>query len=95
MSDVPISVQFSPLANRRRRVLVTHRAYVVLKEGANATEEDIINHVAGLVAPYKQLRGGVVFTNEIPKSASGKILRRLVRAQDEELRAQQQQQQRK
>lgn len=64
----------------------------MLKEGANASEEEIANHVAGLVAPYKQLRGGVVFTNEIPKSASGKILRRVVREQDAKLRAQQQQQ---
>ena len=28
------------------------------------------------VAPYKQLRGGVKFVDAIPKSASGKILRR-------------------
>jgi acyl-coenzyme A synthetase/AMP-(fatty) acid ligase len=65
----------------------------VLKEGASATEAEIANHVAGLVAPYKQLRGGVVFTNEIPKSVSGKILRRVVREQDEKLRAQEQEQQ--
>jgi len=28
------------------------------------------------VAPYKKLRGGVAFIDEIPKSASGKILRK-------------------
>jgi 4-coumarate--CoA ligase len=32
------------------------------------------------VAKHKQLRGGVVFMNEIPKSASGKILRKDLRA---------------
>ncbi|KAK2154448.1 hypothetical protein LSH36_269g12008 [Paralvinella palmiformis] len=30
-------------------------------------------------APYKQLKGGVEFRQEIPKSASGKILRRILR----------------
>lgn len=33
------------------------------------------------VAPYKRLRGGVVFVKEIPKTASGKLLRRVVRDQ--------------
>lgn len=32
------------------------------------------------VASYKQLRGGVVFLDVIPKSAAGKILRKDLRA---------------
>ena len=41
---------------------------------------------ASKVASHKRLRGGVRFVDEIPKSASGKILRRLlkIRAQEEE-----------
>ncbi|KAH0829185.1 AMP binding protein [Lanmaoa asiatica] len=35
--------------------------------------------VAGRVAAHKRLRGGVVTVNQIPKSASGKILRRELR----------------
>ena len=35
--------------------------------------------LAGKVAPYKTLRGGVRFVAEIPKSASGKILHRVMR----------------
>lgn len=58
------------------------RAYVVLApdyEGGEAkAETDIVAFVAENVAPYKKLRGGVVFTDVIPKSASGKILRRFV-----------------
>lgn len=35
--------------------------------------------IAERVSHYKQLKGGVVFLNEIPKSPSGKILRRQLR----------------
>ncbi len=56
------------------------RAYVVLKPGAEAAAEEIQDFVAGHVATYKQIRQ-VVFTDEIPKSASGKILRRFLRDQ--------------
>jgi len=41
--------------------------------------EEIINWVAGKVASHKQLRGGVRFIEEVPKSAAGKILRRLLK----------------
>jgi acyl-coenzyme A synthetase/AMP-(fatty) acid ligase len=34
--------------------------------------------VAERVAPHKRLRGGVVALDAIPKSASGKILRRVL-----------------
>ena len=34
---------------------------------------------AGKVAPYMKLRGGVQFVTAIPKSPSGKILRRKIR----------------
>ena len=37
-----------------------------------------MDFVAEKVAPHKKLRGGVVFIEEIPKTASGKILRRKV-----------------
>ena len=58
------------------------RAYIVLKENATAqsvSQEDIQKWVEERVAPYKKLKGGVVFRKEVPKSASGKILRRLLR----------------
>ena len=54
------------------------RAYVVTDGGI--TEQEIKNFVKSKAADYKQLRGGVVFMDVIPKSASGKILRKDLRA---------------
>ncbi len=56
------------------------KAFVVLKPDTEATAEDIQSFVAEHVASYKQIRM-VEFTDEIPKSASGKILRRFLRDQ--------------
>ncbi|KAF5189593.1 4-coumarate--CoA ligase-like [Thalictrum thalictroides] len=50
-------------------------AFVVKKPGTSLSQEDVINFVAGMVAPYKKVRK-IVFTHSIPKSAAGKILRR-------------------
>jgi acyl-CoA synthetase (AMP-forming)/AMP-acid ligase II len=57
------------------------RAYVTLKEGVNmddVNESDIKEWVKERVAPFKRLEGGVRFIDKVPKSASGKILRRLL-----------------
>ena len=51
------------------------KAYVVLR--GEATAEELMAFVAGQVAPYKKIRK-LEFTNQIPKSASGKILRRVL-----------------
>lgn len=56
------------------------RAYVVLMPGSNVSEETIADFVAKDVAPHKKLLGGVHFTDVIPKSATGKILRRELKA---------------
>ncbi|RFU32015.1 hypothetical protein B7463_g4324, partial [Scytalidium lignicola] len=56
------------------------RAYVVRAPGnPPLSEEDVKEFVKGKVADYKQLRGGVIFVDTIPKSPSGKILRRELR----------------
>ena len=54
------------------------KAFVVRKEGGLA-EEEVKQFVAGRVADFKQLAGGVQFIEAVPKSASGKILRRLLK----------------
>jgi acyl-CoA synthetase (AMP-forming)/AMP-acid ligase II len=55
------------------------RAYIVRKPGTNITEEEVKKIITDNLAGYKQLTGGVVFLNEIPKSPSGKILKRVLR----------------
>ncbi|XP_019642431.1 PREDICTED: probable 4-coumarate--CoA ligase 3 isoform X2 [Branchiostoma belcheri] len=54
------------------------KAFIVKKSDA-VTEKDITDFVTERVAPYKKLRGGVVFIGEIPKTPSGKILRRMLK----------------
>ncbi len=53
-------------------------AFVVLRPDAEATAEDIQAFVAERVASYKQIRR-LTFIDAVPKSPSGKILRRLLR----------------
>ena len=55
-------------------------AYVVLKPGASMDAVDVQAFIAGRVASYKQVHR-VSFVEAIPKSASGKILRRVLRDQ--------------
>jgi acyl-coenzyme A synthetase/AMP-(fatty) acid ligase len=50
-----------------------------LPGGAQATDQELMAYVAKQVAHYKQLRR-VTFIDAVPKSASGKILRRLLRS---------------
>ncbi len=56
------------------------RAYVVLKEGEKATEEEIINYVRERIAKYKAPRS-VVFVESMPLGPTGKILKRVLRDQ--------------
>ncbi|TYI91521.1 hypothetical protein E1A91_D03G198300v1 [Gossypium mustelinum] len=50
-------------------------AFVVTRHGSTLNQEDVMGFVAMQVAPYKKIRK-VVFTKSIPKSDTGKILRR-------------------
>ncbi|XP_033752286.1 probable 4-coumarate--CoA ligase 5 [Pecten maximus] len=57
------------------------RAFVVTKPKVQLSEEDVIKFVKENVTHYKRLRGGVKFMDAIPKTASGKILRRQLKGQ--------------
>lgn len=58
------------------------KAFIV--RGGDVTSGEIMEFVAKRVIPQKKLRGGVEFIDEIPKSPSGKILRRLLRNREKE-----------
>jgi len=55
----------------------TVKAYVILKQGETATEQDIIEFCKGKMAKYK-VPTLVEFRTELPKTIVGKILRRLL-----------------
>ncbi len=60
--------------------LVKTKAFVVLKAGEHATDADLKAFVKDRLAPYKYPRA-IVFVDELPKTATGKIQRFKLRAQ--------------
>lgn len=54
-------------------------AYVVKQPGVELTDKEVVQFVADNTSKVKQLRGGARFVDEIPRNASGKILRRQMR----------------
>ena len=57
------------------------KAFVVLKEGAEATEMELMEFVKEKVAPYKAVRE-VEFRQQLPISAAGKVLRRALQEEE-------------
>ena len=57
------------------------RGYVVIQEASKGkvTPDDIRTWLAERVAKHKRLAGGLVFVDEVPKLASGKIQRKIMR----------------
>lgn len=54
-------------------------AFILPKPGVPFKQEDVMDFVKGKVAPHKRLRGGIHVVDAIPKTASGKILRRTLK----------------
>ena len=55
------------------------KGFIVAKD---MSDEEVHSYLEKNVAHYKKLRGGVERVDEIPKSISGKILRRVLREQE-------------
>jgi acyl-CoA synthetase (AMP-forming)/AMP-acid ligase II len=54
------------------------KAVVELREGANATAGELIDHCAARLAGYKKPRS-VDFVDHLPRDAAGKLLKRAIR----------------
>ena len=73
-------IGFKPVPNSDDELpcaYVVHRPGV---EGAKLSESEVKAYMASRLAKYKRLEGGVVFIASIPKTASGKILKKDLRA---------------
>ncbi|KAG2184665.1 hypothetical protein INT43_000578 [Umbelopsis isabellina] len=60
------------------------RAYIVLQKNVQQSEQlknDLLKYVEKSVAPHKKLKAGIRFVPSIPKSPSGKILRRIIKSE--------------
>lgn len=57
------------------------KAFVVLKPGCTATPQELIDFCLNKIAKYKLPRE-VVFVNELPRTATGKLLRRILREKE-------------
>ena len=61
------------------------RAFVVRRprtDPKDLTERDVVEFAGKQLAKYKRIEGGVRFCNVIPKNASAKILKRVLREEE-------------
>lgn len=63
----------------------TVKAFIVCKQGASLTEEDVMAHCDKRLAAYKRPKK-IEFVTDLPKSAVGKLLRRVLRDKEVEKR---------
>ncbi|MDH4174195.1 MAG: benzoate-CoA ligase family protein [Betaproteobacteria bacterium] len=75
----PAVLEAAVVGKEDEQKLVKPKAYVVLKPGAKASEEELKAHVKEKLAPYKYPRW-IEFAAELPKTATGKIQRFKLRA---------------
>lgn len=75
-------------AGERPKAYVVKSSSVGLEDNDRMVMRDIAKHVKDHKARHKWLDGGVEFIDVIPKSPSGKILRRLLRDRERERRRQ-------
>jgi benzoate-CoA ligase len=75
----PAVLEAAVVGKEDEQKLVKPKAYVVLKQGAKATDEELKAYVKEKLAPYKYPRW-IEFAAELPKTATGKIQRFKLRA---------------
>lgn len=75
----PAVLEAAVVGQEDEQKLVKPKAYVVLKQGAKATDDELKSYVKEKLAPYKYPRW-IEFASELPKTATGKIQRFKLRA---------------
>ena len=83
MAVVPV---YDEAAGELPKAFVVKSSSIGLEENDRMLMRKIQKHVEEHKARHKWIRGGVEFVPVIPKSPSGKILRRVLRDQDREAR---------
>lgn len=68
------------------KAFVVKSSSIGIEDNDRMIAREISKHVQDHKARHKWLKGGVEFIDVIPKSPSGKILRRLLRDKDKEAR---------
>jgi long-chain acyl-CoA synthetase len=53
------------------------KGFIVLKEGENASEHEILHYLRERLAPYK-IPKSIEFREALPKNTTGKIMKRLL-----------------
>ncbi|KAI9804403.1 MAG: hypothetical protein M1825_001302 [Sarcosagium campestre] len=86
VADAAVIPVHDDAAGERPKAFVVKSSQVALEDSDQLLVRDIIKHVKQHKAKHKWLEGGVEFIDVIPKSPSGKILRRLLRDKEKEKR---------
>ena len=78
MSQHPAVLTCSVIGKPDPAVGEIPKAFVVLMEGSQVSEKEIMDFVNERVAPYKKIRE-LEFIDNLPISAAGKVLKRVLR----------------
>ncbi|KAL8871311.1 MAG: hypothetical protein Q9174_002828 [Haloplaca sp. 1 TL-2023] len=89
VADCAVIPVYDEAAGELPKAFVVKSPSVGLEENDRMLMRDIQKHVEKSKARHKWLKGGVTFISEIPKSPSGKILRRMLKDKEKEARKQQ------
>ena len=86
VADAAVIPVHDEAAGELPKAFVVKSASVGFEENNGLLTREIQKHVEQHKARHKWLKGGVEFVDVIPKSPSGKILRRLLRDRERESR---------
>lgn len=86
VADVAVIPVYDEAAGELPKAFVVKSASIGLEQNDRLLIRNIQKHVEQHKAYHKWLKGGVEFVDSIPKSPSGKILRRMLRDREMEVR---------